>query len=106
MKWFASPRTVNQGTCNDYPHTGQAAHLREQMLERMAHYYVTDNLELELEKRRIRYSQQAASCLIDCAGEQRFGELLRALQVDSDEMKDIYYRIETRLPDETRAISA
>ncbi len=84
---------------------GQAARLREQMLERMAHYYVTDNPELELEKRRIA-AQQAASCLIDCAGEQRFGELLRALQVDSDEMKDIYYRIETRLPDETRAISA
>ncbi len=84
---------------------GQAARLREQMVERMTHYYVSDNPELELEKRRIA-AQQAAGCLIDCAGEQRFGELLRALQVDSDEMKDIYYRIETRLPDEKRAMSA
>lgn len=84
---------------------GQAARLREQMVERMIHYYVSDNPELELEKRRIA-AQQAAGCLIDCAGEQRFGELLRALQVDSDEMKDIYYRIETRLPDEKRAMSA
>ncbi len=84
---------------------GQATRLREQMVERMAHYYVSDNPELELEKRRIA-AQQAAGCLIDCAGEQRFGELLRALQADSDEMKDIYYRIETRLPDEKRAMSA
>ena len=84
---------------------GQAARLREQMVERMAHYYVSDNPELELEKRRI-VAQQAAGCLIECAGEQRFGELLRALQADSDEMKDIYYRIETRLPDEKRAMSA
>jgi stress response protein SCP2 len=84
---------------------GQATLLREQMIERMAHYYVTDNPELELEKRRIA-AQQAAGCLIDCAGEQRFGELLRALQVDSDDMKNIYYRIETRLPDEKQAMSA
>jgi hypothetical protein len=31
---------------------------------------------------------------------------LRALQADSDELEDIYYRIETRLPDEKQAISA
>ena len=84
---------------------GQAARLREQMVERMVHYYVSDNPERELEKRRLA-AQQAAGALIDCAGEQRFGELLRALQVDSEDMKDIYYRIETRLPDEQRAISA
>ncbi len=83
----------------------QAARLREQMVERMAHYYVSDNPEQELEKRRIA-ARQVAGCLIDCAGEQRFGELLRALQTDSDELEGIFYRIETRLPDEKQAIGA
>ena len=84
---------------------GQATRLREQMVERMAHYYVSDNPEQELEKRRTA-ARQVAGCLIDCAGEQRFGELLRALQSDSDELEGIYYRIETRLPDEKQAIGA
>lgn len=85
--------------------TGQVARLREQMVERMAHYYVSDNPEQELEKRRAA-ARQVAGSLIDCAGEQRFGELLRALQADSDELEGIYYRIETRLPDEKQAIGA
>lgn len=84
---------------------GQVTRLGEQMLERMGHYYVSDNPEQELEKRRAA-AQQVAACLIDCAGEQRFGELLRALQVNSDDLEGIYYRIETRLPDEKQAISA
>ncbi|MBL8250945.1 MAG: type III effector HopL1 [Candidatus Competibacter sp.] len=84
---------------------GQVARLREQMQERMGHYYVSDNPEQELEKRRAA-AQQVAGKLIDCAGEQRFGELLRALQADGDELEGIYYRIETRLPDETRVASA
>ncbi|MDS4026361.1 MAG: virulence factor SrfC family protein [Candidatus Contendobacter sp.] len=84
---------------------GQVTRLSEQMLERMAHYYVSDNPEQELEKRRAA-ARQVAGSLIDCAGEQRFGELLRALQTDSDELEGIYYRIETRLPDEKQAISA
>ena len=84
---------------------GQVARLGEQMVERMAHYYVSDNPEQELEKRRAA-ARQVAGSLIDCAGEQRFGELLRALQADSDELEGIYYRIETRLPDENQAIGA
>ncbi|MDS4021393.1 MAG: virulence factor SrfC family protein [Candidatus Competibacter sp.] len=84
---------------------GQVERLGEQMVERMGHYYVSDNPEQELEKRRAA-AQQVAGCLIDCAGEQRFGELLRALQADSDELEGIYYRIETRLPDEKQAIGA
>ncbi|MDG4551447.1 MAG: virulence factor SrfC family protein [Candidatus Contendobacter sp.] len=84
---------------------GQVARLREQMVERMAHYYISDNPEQELEKRRAA-ARQVAGCLIDCAGEQRFGELLRALQADSDELEGIYYRIETRLPDDNREIRA
>jgi len=84
---------------------GQVARLGEQMVERMGHYYVSDNPEQELEKRRAA-ARQVAGFLIDCAGEQRFGELLRALQADSDELEDIYYRIETRLPDEKQVIGA
>ncbi len=84
---------------------GQVARLREQMVERMGHYYVSDNPEQEIEKRRVA-AQQVAGNLIDCAGEQRFGELLRALQSDCDELEGIYYRIETRLPDEKRAIGS
>jgi hypothetical protein len=84
---------------------GQAVRLREQIIERIGHYYVSDNPEQELVKRRTA-ARQVAACLIDCAGEQRFGELLRGLQADSDELEDIYYRIETRLPDEKQAIAA
>ena len=84
---------------------GQVARLREQMAEGMSRYHVSDNPEQEIEKRRAA-AQQVAGSLIDCAGEQRFGELLRALQADSDELEGIYYRIETRLPDEKQAIGA
>jgi hypothetical protein len=84
---------------------GQVARLREQMVERMSHYYVSDNPEQEIEKRRLA-AQQVAGNLIDCAGEQRFGELLRALQSDNDELEGIYYRIETRVPDEKQAVGS
>jgi len=84
---------------------GQAVRLRDQIVERISHYYVSDNPEQELNK-RLAAAQQIAGCLIDCAGEQRFGELLRALQADSDDLEGIYYRIETRVPDEKQAIGA
>lgn len=82
---------------------GQAAQLRAQMAERIDHYYVSDNPELELEK-RLEAARLVAACLIDCAGAQRFGELLRTLQTDSDDLEGIYYRIETRVPDEKQAV--
>lgn len=85
--------------------TGQTLQLREQMAERIDHYHVSDNPEQELEK-RLEAARQVAARLIDCAGEQRFGELLRSLQTDSDDLESIYYRIETRLPDETQAVGA
>jgi len=85
--------------------TGQTAQLRAQMTERIDHYHVSDNPELELEK-RLETARLVAASLIDCAGEQRFGELLRALQTDSDDLEGIYYRIETRVPDEKAAVSA
>ncbi|MFZ1828027.1 MAG: virulence factor SrfC family protein [Candidatus Competibacteraceae bacterium] len=83
--------------------TGQAAQLQAQMAERIDHYYVSDNPELELEK-RLEAARLVAGHLIDCAGEQRFGELLRALQTDNDDLEGIYYRIETRLPDEKQTV--
>ncbi len=82
---------------------GQAAQLRSQMAERIDHYHVSDNPELELEK-RLEAARLVAARLIDCAGEQRFGELLRALQTDSDDLEGIYYRIETRVPDDQQAV--
>ena len=85
--------------------TAQVAQLGEQMIEHIGHYYVSDNPEQEMNK-RLAAAQQVAGRLIDCAGEQRFGELLRALQADSDELEGIYYRIETRLPDEKQAVGA
>ncbi|MCB1822207.1 MAG: type III effector HopL1, partial [Candidatus Competibacteraceae bacterium] len=85
--------------------TGQTLQLREQMAERIDHYHVSDNPEQELEK-RLEAARQVAARLIDCAGEQRFGELLRSLQTDSDDLESIYYRIETRLPDDEQSVSA
>jgi hypothetical protein len=78
---------------------GQVDRLREQIAERVGHYYVSDNPEQELEK-RTAVSRTVARHLIECAGAQRFGELLQDLQVHSDELADIYYRIETRLPED------
>jgi len=83
--------------------TGQTAQLQAQMAERIDHYHVSDNPELELEK-RLEAARLVAGKLIDCAGEQRFGELLRALQTNSDDLEGIYYRIETRLPDEKQPV--
>ena len=83
----------------------QVARLGEQMIEHIAHYYVSDDPEQETNK-RLAAARQIAGCLINCAGEQRFGELLRALQADGDELEGIYYRIETRLPDEKQAAGA
>ncbi|MEE4378165.1 MAG: virulence factor SrfC family protein, partial [Candidatus Competibacteraceae bacterium] len=78
---------------------GQLERLREQISEHVGHYYISDNPEQEFTK-RVTASQSVARHLIDCAGAQRFGELLRELQVASDELADIYYRIETRLPED------
>lgn len=84
----------------------QLTQLREQMAERIGRYYVSDNPRLEL-ARRLDAARLIAARLIDCAGEQRFGELLRALQADNgDELEGIYYRIETRLPDAQQAVRA
>lgn len=79
---------------------GQLKRLRVQIAERINHYYVSDNPEQELEK-RTAVSYTVARHLIDCAGVQRFGELLQDLQVQGEELADIYYRIETRLPEDT-----
>ncbi|MEZ5585327.1 MAG: virulence factor SrfC family protein [Candidatus Competibacteraceae bacterium] len=78
---------------------GQLDRLSQQISEHIGHYYVSDNPEQEFTK-RVTVSQAVARHLIDCAGAQRFGELLRELQVASDELADIYYRIETRLPED------
>jgi hypothetical protein len=78
--------------------TGQLTRLRQQLCERISPYYVSGNPEQVLAQ-RLAVAQRIAGQLIDCAGAQRFGELLAALQVDSDELEAIYYRIETRLPD-------
>ncbi len=79
---------------------GQLERLRQQMVEHMRPYYLSGNPEHELAN-RVAASQPVAAQLIECAGEQHFGELLQALQVESDGLEDIYYRIETRLPSDT-----
>lgn len=82
--------------------SSQVAQLRLQIGERIAHYHISDNPEQEVEK-RLQAARFVAGSLIECAGAQRFGELLRALQTRSDDLESIYYRIETRVPDEKEA---
>ena len=76
----------------------RVAYQRQQMLERLRRYYLSDDLETELRKRR----QAAANVvrrLASCVQAQRFGKLLRAMQMDDDLLADLYYQVETRSND-------
>ncbi len=66
---------------------------RNRLAERLAPFYVSSDAEKEREKKR-RLAQAIAERLVGCASAQRFGELLRALQVEEEDLEDVYYRVE------------
>lgn len=71
----------------------QLRSLRRAMAERLSRYHVSGDLSVELERRRLA-ARAAGRRLVACAGDQKFGDFLRALHVQPDALVDLYYRIE------------
>ncbi len=70
-------------------------HLRTLMVDRLRRYHVSGDMEEELRKRR-RAAHHIVRRLAQCIEAQRFGMLLRAMQVEDAELADLYYEVETR----------
>lgn len=79
---------------------GQLEHLRTRMSERMGNYYISDNQEVERDK-RITAAKEVVSQLIECIKVQRFGELLCEFLIRSEDVASLYYQIQTRNPDDS-----
>ena len=69
-------------------------HQRDVMLDRLSRYHVSDDLQQELERRR-QGAANAVRRLAQCVQSQRFGKLLRAMQLDDALLADLYYQVET-----------
>jgi len=70
------------------------AHLRAHMLDRLKRYYVSGDLEDELRKRRSA-ARHIVRRLAQCIEAQRFGMLIRAMQLEDADLADLYYEVET-----------
>ena len=77
---------------------------RRTMIERLQRYYVTDDLAEQRERRRAA-AAQVIEHLIRCASNQRFGGLIRALQITDAELSDVFFALETR-PDRERTFGS
>lgn len=67
------------------------------MAERLARYHVSGSLDQELEKRRAACAALLRE-LARCVQAERFGHLLRALQVDEDTVARIHERLDAHAP--------
>ncbi|MEZ5669413.1 MAG: virulence factor SrfC family protein [Alphaproteobacteria bacterium] len=72
---------------------GDLAEWRRRLAERLTPFYISTDAEKEREKKR-KLAQAIAQRLVGSATSQRFGELLRALQVDDEDLESVYYRVE------------
>ena len=70
---------------------------RTLMLDRLSRYYVSDDLQQELDRRR-QAATNTVRRLAQCVQAQRFGKLLRAMQLDDALLADLYYQVETGAP--------
>jgi hypothetical protein len=68
---------------------------RRTMIERLQRYYVTDDLA-EQRERRLSAANQVVEHLARSASSQRFGGLLRALQISDAELSDVFFALETK----------
>jgi hypothetical protein len=66
----------------------------ERLVPKLRNYYRSDDREQERRKKR-RLAGELARLLAASAQSQRFGELLRLLQVADHELYDLYYQTET-----------
>ncbi|MBV9219043.1 MAG: virulence factor SrfC-like protein [Methylobacteriaceae bacterium] len=85
--------------CNPYIKTQQIAArigaLRRTMRERLQRYFVSDDVAGE-RLRREKAAVDVIDQLIRCAANQRFGRLIRLLQVSDAELSDVFFNLETR----------
>ncbi|MCB9960309.1 MAG: hypothetical protein H6843_17060 [Rhodospirillaceae bacterium] len=70
---------------------------RALMMERLSRYHVSDDLQQELDRRR-QAAANAVRRLAQCVQAQRFGKLIRAMQLDGDLLAGLYYQVETGAP--------
>lgn len=68
---------------------------RALMRERLARYYISGDLDEEMRKRKAM-AAVVVKHLANCVEAQRFGHLLKALQVSDSELADLYYEVEMR----------
>jgi hypothetical protein len=73
---------------------GRIEDLGVAMAQRLRPYFHTGNMAAELE-RAAQNARDVQRALVRCAEAQRFGALLRALQVTSDQMLDVWWRLQS-----------
>jgi hypothetical protein len=78
---------------------GQLRELAATMATRLKPYFRSGDLEQELTKRRAE-ARAAGLQLVQCAGRQRFGPLLREWTVSADRFADLFYRLQFQAPAE------
>ena len=71
------------------------SNLRRQMVDKLGRYYVSGDLDEILRKRRAA-AHKVVKRLAMCIQSQRFGHLLREMQVTDTDLADLYYQVETR----------
>lgn len=74
---------------------GRVAHLKKQMAERLKRYFISGDINERLDEARGR-ARNVAQHLIQTIQAQRFGLLLSQLQVEFNEISDVFFRIETQ----------
>jgi hypothetical protein len=79
------------------------AELSRLMAERLSRYYVAGDMHAELMKRR-EQAKAVSRFLAQCAADQKFGHLLKEMQVDYDLLAEVFYRVEVEpAPGERKA---
>lgn len=85
--------------CNPHIKTGQIgariAAQRGAMRERLQRYHVTDDIQGE-RARREKIAVNVVDHLSECAANQRFGRLMRSLQLSDAELADVLFNLETK----------
>lgn len=74
---------------------GRLNRLRREMTERMSAFYIDNDPQRELERRRAA-ARRVAGHLRSCAVNQRFGRLLSALQITEVDLASIFVRLDTQ----------
>ncbi len=78
--------------------SGRVEELATDMAQRLRPYFHTGDLAAELARAK-QNAQEVLRALAQCAQAQMFGSLLRSLQVTSDQVAAVYFRLESDVSD-------